>query len=74
MAQTITYLHRRRDPAGEEKARDAHQLGVEKLGVIGGAARCRRRGAQLGNVCVGGGDHRSLHTCRTGAGADPHQV
>jgi len=36
MAQTITYLHRRRDPAGENKARDAHQLGVEKLGVIGG--------------------------------------
>jgi hypothetical protein len=36
MAQTITYLHRRRDPAGEVKALEAHQLGVEKLGVIGG--------------------------------------
>jgi hypothetical protein len=36
MAQTISYLHRRRDPAGDMKTQESHQLGVEKLGVIGG--------------------------------------
>lgn len=34
MAQNVLHLHRRRDPAGDVKVREAHQLGVEKLGVI----------------------------------------
>lgn len=36
MAQTITYLHRRRDPAGATKANESHRLGAEKFGVIAG--------------------------------------
>lgn len=36
MAQTVTYLHRRRDPAGATKSSEAHQLGMEKIGVIAG--------------------------------------
>ncbi len=36
MAQTITYLNRRRDPAGDVQARTSHQLSVEKMGVISG--------------------------------------
>ncbi len=36
MAHTITYLNRRRDPAGDVQARASHQLSVEKMGVISG--------------------------------------
>lgn len=36
MAQTVTYLHRRRDPAGVTQSTDSHRLGAEKFGVIAG--------------------------------------